>query len=58
MLVTILQLTGHKVIVIYVYDLEKWYSKNVGPKFVSDRQEIAYILAESKIERNCSINGS
>ena len=30
----------------YVYDLEKWYSKNVGPKFVSDRQEIAYILAE------------
>ena len=30
----------------YVYDLEKWYSKNVGPKFVSDRQQIAYILAE------------
>ena len=27
----------------YVYDLEKWYSKNVGPKFVSDRQEIATI---------------
>ena len=30
----------------YVYDLEKWYTKNVGSKFVSDRQEIAYILAE------------
>ena len=30
----------------YVYDLEKWYNKNVSPKFVSDRQEISYILAE------------
>ena len=30
----------------YVYDLEKWYSKNVGLKFIDDRQEIAYILAE------------
>ena len=30
----------------YVYDLEKWYSKNVSPKFVDDRQEISALLAE------------
>lgn len=30
----------------YVYDLEKWLDKNVSPKFVTDRQQIAYLLAE------------
>ena len=30
----------------YVPDLERWLNKNVGPKFVRDRQEIASILAE------------
>lgn len=30
----------------YVYDLEKWYDKNVGSDFVSDRQQLSFILAE------------
>ncbi len=30
----------------YVPDLERWFNKNVGPKFVRDRQELASILAE------------
>lgn len=30
----------------YVYDLEKWYDQNVGSDFVSDRQQISFILAE------------
>lgn len=30
----------------YVYDLQRWFDKNVSPKFVEDRQQIAYILAE------------
>ena len=30
----------------YVPDLERWLNKNVDPKFVRDRQEIASILAE------------
>lgn len=30
----------------YVYDLEKWYDKNVGFDFVSDRQQLSFILAE------------
>ena len=30
----------------YVYDLEKWYDKNVGADFVSDRQQLSFILAE------------
>ena len=30
----------------YVYDLEKWYDKNVGSDFVSDRQKLSFILAE------------
>lgn len=30
----------------YVYDLEKWLDKNVSPKFVSSRQQLAYLLAE------------
>lgn len=30
----------------YVYDLEKWYDQNVGSDFVSDRQQLTFILAE------------
>lgn len=30
----------------YVYDLEKWYDQNVGYDFVSDRQQLSFILAE------------
>ena len=30
----------------YVYDLERWYDKNVGSDFVSDRQQLSFILAE------------
>ena len=30
----------------YVYDLEKWYDRNVGSDFVSDRQQLSFILAE------------
>ena len=30
----------------YVYDLEKWYDKNVGSNFVTDRQQLSFILAE------------
>lgn len=30
----------------YVYDLEKWYDENVGSSFVSDRQQLSFILAE------------
>lgn len=30
----------------YVYDLQRWLDKNVSPKFVEDRQQMAYILAE------------
>ena len=30
----------------YVYDLEKWYDQNVGSDFVSDRQQLSFILAE------------
>ena len=30
----------------YVYDLEKWYDKNVGSDFVSDRQQLSFILSE------------
>lgn len=30
----------------YVYDLEKWYDRNVGSNFVSDRQQLSFILAE------------
>lgn len=30
----------------YVYDLEKWYDQNVGSNFVSDRQQLSFILAE------------
>ena len=30
----------------YIPDLERWYSKNVDPKFMRDRQELASILAE------------
>lgn len=30
----------------YVYDLEKWYEQNVGSDFVSDRQQLSFILAE------------
>lgn len=30
----------------YVYDLEKWYDQNVGFDFVSDRQQLSFILAE------------
>lgn len=30
----------------YVYDLEKWYDHNVGSDFVSDRQQLSFILAE------------
>ncbi len=30
----------------YVYDLQRWYDTNVSPKFVKDRQELAYVLAE------------
>lgn len=30
----------------YVYDLEKWYDKNVDSDFVSDRQQLSFILAE------------
>lgn len=28
----------------YVYDLEKWYDKNVGSDFVSDRQQLLLLL--------------
>ena len=28
----------------YIPDLERWYSKNVDPKFMRDRQELASIL--------------
>lgn len=30
----------------YIPDLQRWFSKNVGPKFVNDRQELQTILAE------------
>lgn len=30
----------------YVYDLEKWYDQNVGSDFVSDRQQLSFILDE------------
>ena len=30
----------------YDYDLEKWYDQNVGSDFVSDRQQLSFILAE------------
>lgn len=30
----------------YVYDLEKWYDQNVGSDFVSNRQQLSFILAE------------
>lgn len=30
----------------YVYDLEKWYDQNVGSDFVSDCQQLSFILAE------------
>jgi V/A-type H+-transporting ATPase subunit A len=30
----------------YVPDLQRWFNKNVGTKFVSDRQELQSILAE------------
>ena len=30
----------------YVYVLEKWYDQNVGSDFVSDRQQLSFILAE------------
>lgn len=30
----------------YVYDLEKWYDDNVGSSFVSNRQQLSFILAE------------
>ena len=30
----------------YVYDLEKWYDQNVGSNFVTDRQQLSFILAE------------
>lgn len=30
----------------YLPDLERWYNKNIGPKFISYRQEITSILAE------------
>lgn len=30
----------------YVYDFEKWYDQNVGSDFVSDRQQLSFILAE------------
>lgn len=30
----------------YVYDLEKWYDQNVDSDFVSDRQQLSFILAE------------
>lgn len=30
----------------YVPDLERWFNKNVDPKFIRDRQELATILAE------------
>lgn len=30
----------------YVYDLEKWYDQNVGSDFISDRQQLSFILAE------------
>ncbi|MDD8049379.1 MAG: V-type ATP synthase subunit A [Thomasclavelia sp.] len=30
----------------YLLDLDKWYAKNVSPKFSADRQQLSYILAE------------
>ncbi len=30
----------------YIPDLTRWYNKNVGPKFMQDRQELKSILAE------------
>ena len=30
----------------YIPDLERWFNKNVDPKFLRDRQELASILAE------------
>ncbi|WP_249028946.1 V-type ATP synthase subunit A [Tannockella kyphosi] len=42
----------------YVYDLEAWYSKNVSNKFVSDRQELAYLLAqEAKLNEIVQLMG-
>ena len=43
----------------YVPDLERWFNKNVGPKFVRDRQELASILAEeSKLMEIVKLMGS
>ena len=43
----------------YVPDLERWFNKNVGPKFVRDRQDLASILAEeSKLMEIVKLMGS
>ena len=43
----------------YVPDLERWFNKNVSPKFVRDRQEIASILAEeTKLQEIVKLMGS
>ncbi len=43
----------------YVYDLEKWYDQNVGSDFVSDRQQLSFILAEeSRLNEIVNINGT
>lgn len=43
----------------YVYDLEKWYDQNVGSDFVSDRQQLSFILAEeSRLNEIVNLMGS
>ena len=43
----------------YVPDLERWFNKNVSPKFVRDRQELASILAEeTKLQEIVKLMGS
>lgn len=43
----------------YVYDFEKWYDQNVGSDFVSDRQQLSFILAEeSRLNEIVNLMGS
>lgn len=43
----------------YIPDLERWYGKNVGPKFMQDRQALSSILAEeNKLQEIVQLMGS
>lgn len=43
----------------YIPDLERWYAKNVDPKFMRNRQQLMYILSEeAKLQEIVQLMGS